>query len=217
MYPAGIVQEVEKQRGTFVEVKGYEHQMEGRSRPTFFRGVATVVTKLFNVVEPTNAYFGQKDIQQALLLRRMCSDLLLAHPEPDCLHIVPTTRDVDGRLALSSRNAYLTDEEREVADTLYRALESARKSWEAGLTKSQCLLRATQEVIEKTRNELDGKVEMRLDYLEVNDASSFNIIGDEVTKDELNKPLIFSGGLWLGKTRLIDNIVLGDLAEVSYT
>jgi pantoate--beta-alanine ligase len=146
----------------------------------------------------------------------MCSDLLLAHPEPGSLHIVPTMRDVGGRLALSSRNAYLTDEERKVADTLYRALESAQKSWEAGLTKSQCLLRATQEIIEKTRNELDGKVEMRLDYLEVNDASSFDIIGDEVTKDGLNKPLVFSGALWLGKTRLIDNIVLGDPAEVPY-
>lgn len=146
----------------------------------------------------------------------MCSDLLLSHPEPDCLHIVPTMRDVDGRLALSSRNAYLTEQERVVADTLYRALESATKSWEAGLTKSQSILRATQDVVEKTQGEVEGKVEMRLDYLQINDASSFEIIGDEVTKDTVSGPLIFSGALWLGKTRLIDNIVLGNLAEVSY-
>ena len=132
MYPSGISQSVAEQKGTFVEVKGYGHQMEGASRPTFFRGVATVVTKLFNVIEvsthnthphthihtrarrgvgvtqrktmgsdrrvlyacvqPTRAYFGQKDIQQALLLRRLTRDLLLSHPEPQNLCIVPTAR-----------------------------------------------------------------------------------------------------------------------------
>lgn len=115
MYPTGISQDVSVQKGTFVEVKGYGHQMEGRTRPTFFRGVATVVTKLFNVVEvspisirapqiwfspvhmlrviqPTRTYFGQKDIQQALLLRRLTRDLLLSHPLPENLNIVPTAR-----------------------------------------------------------------------------------------------------------------------------
>ena len=117
MYPGGISQDVRAQKGAFVEVQGYGHQMEGASRPTFFRGVATVVTKLFNVIEvryrllwiifdagadqdadarwqPTRAYFGQKDIQQALLLRRLAQDLLLAHPEPQNVCIVPTARYV---------------------------------------------------------------------------------------------------------------------------
>ncbi|CDO69093.1 hypothetical protein BN946_scf184992.g42 [Trametes cinnabarina] len=94
MYPSGIVQSVDGQKGTFVEVKGYGHQMEGRTRPAFFRGVATVVTKLFNVIEPMRTYFGQKDIQQALLLRRMTRDLLLSHPTPENLFIVPTVRCV---------------------------------------------------------------------------------------------------------------------------
>lgn len=112
MYPSGISQDTSDQRGTFVEVKGYSHQMEGSRRPTFFRGVATVVTKLLNAVQvsllipyqsrrpysafslpkPTRAYFGQKDIQQALLLRRMVRDLLLSHPTPENVLIVPTAR-----------------------------------------------------------------------------------------------------------------------------
>jgi pantoate--beta-alanine ligase len=92
MYPSGISQDVATQKGTFVEVRGFSHQMEGTTRPTFFRGVATVVTKLFHIVEPTRAYFGQKDIQQALLLRRMTRDLLMARPAPENVHIVPTTR-----------------------------------------------------------------------------------------------------------------------------
>ena len=92
MYPSGISQDVNAQKGTFVEVKGFSHQMEGTTRPTFFRGVATVVTKLFNIIEPTRAYFGQKDIQQALLLKRLTRDLLMAHPLPENLAIVPTVR-----------------------------------------------------------------------------------------------------------------------------
>lgn len=111
MYPSGISQSIAEQKGTFVEVQGFGHQMEGKTRPTFFRGVATVVMKLFhaievrctllrdrdsdttfNTVQPTQAYFGQKDIQQALLLRRMARDMLISHPSPDNVQIVPTVR-----------------------------------------------------------------------------------------------------------------------------
>ncbi|EKM50616.1 uncharacterized protein PHACADRAFT_188161 [Phanerochaete carnosa HHB-10118-sp] len=150
MYPAGISQNVAEQKGTFVEVKGFSHQMEGKTRPTFFRGVATVVTKLFNVIEPTRTYFGQKDIQQAFLLRRMARDLLLSHPTPENVHIVPTARDPMTLLALSSRNTYLTPQEREVAaPTLYAAFAEGRKAWAAGSNKAECIAKACSVVSDK--------------------------------------------------------------------
>lgn len=228
MYPSGIVQDPEQQQGTFVEVKGYGSEMEGRSRPLFFRGVATVVTKLFNAAEvlsgcrfhvptsltfdpslqPTRAYFGQKDIQQALLLRRMCSDLLSRHPEPQDLHIVPTERDTTDNLALSSRNAYLSPDERKVAGTLYRALSLAKEGWESGLSKSDCITRS-KEFVESVRTK--AGVEMNLDYIELNDSDSFEVVGDTKTEvDYGTQPVLLSGALWVGRTRLIDNLILGD-------
>jgi pantoate--beta-alanine ligase len=231
MYPSGISQDTSAQKGTFIEVKGYGHQMEGQSRPKFFRGVATVVTKLFNVVEvssasdklllylmkavrqPTNTYFGQKDIQQALLLRRLCKDLLLSHPDPAHLHIVPTARDPSTGLALSSRNAYLTTDGRKVASTLRDALTAAERAWNQGLTKRECVERAV-EVIEKKRAQARSEgleVEMCLDYVELNDSQTFEVMEDQSKRlrDE-SDPVILSGALWVDKTRLIDNIILGD-------
>ncbi|KAI9062485.1 Pantoate-beta-alanine ligase [Trametes sanguinea] len=214
MYPSGISQNTEEQKGTFVEVKGYGHQMEGRTRPTFFRGVATVVTKLFNAIEPTRAYFGQKDIQQALLLRRMTRDLLLSHPEPQNLIIVPTTRDPVTSLALSSRNAYLTAHERKsVAPALYSALQAARDAWEENATKAECIRRA-KAVIEDKQREVNGSVDLRLDYIEMNDPDSFEVVSDAVSRrqwegDVVGRPVVLSGAMWVGKTRLIDNIILG--------
>ncbi|TFK64093.1 Pantoate-beta-alanine ligase [Pluteus cervinus] len=216
MYPSGIVQDVSNQKGTFVEVKGYGDQMEGKSRPTFFRGVATVVTKLFNVIEPTNTYFGQKDIQQALLLRRMCRDLLLSHPTPETLHIVPTSRDPSDGLALSSRNAYLSTSGRRVASTLREALSAAQESWtNEGLTKSESLEKAVEVVEKKKRwveEELNGEVNMRLDYIEMNDVDTFEVLDGDVKigGEGAPKAVILSGALWVDKTRLIDNIILGD-------
>ncbi|KAI0630576.1 Pantoate-beta-alanine ligase [Trametes polyzona] len=214
MYPSGISQNTQEQKGTFVEVKGYGHQMEGRTRPTFFRGVATVVTKLFNAIEPTRAYFGQKDIQQALLLRRMTRDLLLSHPDSEHLYIVPTCRDPVTSLALSSRNVYLTPHERDnVAPALYRALQAAKFSWEAGASKAECVRRAQAVIEEKTR-EVGQEIDLRLDYIEMNDADSFEVLADDTQKAEweadfVGRPVILSGAMWVGKTRLIDNIVLG--------
>lgn len=144
----------------------------------------------------------------------MCADLLLSHPEPQHLHIVPTTRDLNDNLALSSRNAYLSTSERKFANTLYLALQSAQKSWEDGLTKSECIIRS-KELIESRRAEVEGEVEMKLDYLEINDGESFDIVADEVKKVDLKgKPMLLSGALWVGKTRLIDNIILGDPATL---
>ncbi|KAK7686185.1 hypothetical protein QCA50_010405 [Cerrena zonata] len=227
MYPSGITQDKAAQQGTFVEVKGYSHQMEGSRRPDFFRGVATVVTKLFNVIEPSRTYFGQKDIQQALLLRRMTRDLLLSHPTPESLFIVPTARDSKSNIALSSRNAYLTPAEyNHAAPTLYAALQAAKSSWGSGSTKSQAVT-AAHGLVERKVQELlsaQSEIALKLDYIEMNDPDSFEIISDNVTaaswdmpggaKPCRNRPVILSGAMWVGKTRLIDNIILGDASQL---
>ncbi|EIW80550.1 Nucleotidylyl transferase [Coniophora puteana RWD-64-598 SS2] len=212
MYPTGIVQDVAQQKGTFVEVKGYSHQMEGQSQPTFFRGVATVVTKLFNAVQPTNAYFGQKDIQQGLLLRRMCRDLLLPNPAPERLHICPTARDPSDGLALSSRNAYLSEKERGVAGTLYQALQAAESAWTSGKTKTECVASALDIISTATARAVDEGIEMKLEYVELNDSETFEVLDSASKKDTAGcEAVILSGALRVGKTRLIDNIVIGDL------
>ncbi|KAH9913951.1 Pantoate-beta-alanine ligase [Epithele typhae] len=219
MYPGGITQDVRAQTGTFVEVKGFGHQMEGASRPTFFRGVATVVTKLFNAVQPTRAYFGQKDIQQAVLLRRLAQDLLLSHPEPRNVVIVPTARDPHTSLALSSRNAYLAPYEREnVAPALYAALCAAEAAWGAGKPKADCV-GCARAVVAAKEEEVGGAVEIRFDYIEMNDPETFDVVPDRVTRreweqEDAERPVILSGAMWVGKTRLIDNIVLGDKSRL---
>ena len=141
----------------------------------------------------------------------MCSDLLLSHPEPRKLHIVPTERDVRDHLALSSRNAYLSPEERKVANTLHRALSLAKEGWESGgSSKSECVARS-KVLVEKVRAK--AGVEMRLDYVELNDSDSFEVVGDDKTRvDYGTRPVLLSGALWVGRTRLIDNLILGDPA-----
>ncbi|KAI0091523.1 Pantoate-beta-alanine ligase [Irpex rosettiformis] len=226
MYPSGISQDVTHQKGTFVEVKGYSHQMEGTTRPTFFRGVATVVTKLFHIIEPTRTYFGQKDIQQALLLKRLTRDLIMAHPSPENLFIVPTSRDPKTNLALSSRNAYLTPHERtHLAPTLHTALLAARTAWEhptSPSTKAQCIALA-RAVIQECA---EGEQEIKLDYVEMNDPETFDVLPDGVDRTiwegsgestrGKGRPVVLSGAMWVGekKTRLIDNIILGDRASL---
>ncbi|KAG8800730.1 pantothenate synthase, partial [Serendipita sp. 399] len=234
MYPSGITQEVELQKGTFIAVKGYEHEMEGKSRPGFFRGVATVVTKLFNAVEPTHAYFGQKDIQQALLLRRLVTDLLLSHPLPENLHIVPTHRDASSGLALSSRNAYLTEMERKIwAPTLHRALTAGKEVWDASIINGGRMAAvaagaaldvrkvkgAAEEVVERAilaaSRDVEGgeAVQIKRDYISLNWADSFEPLDTIEERDASRERLeergvVISGAMWVGRTRLIDNLVL---------
>lgn len=210
MYPSGISQDVAEQTGTFVEVKGYGEQMEGRSRPTFFRGVATVVAKLFNIIQPTNAYFGQKDIQQALLLRRLVGDLHFTHPTPSRLHIIPTARDPIDGLALSSRNAYLTAAERQRAPVFYAALQKTAHAWATGTSKREAVRQALKQLeVAKDEGEKHG-VEIRVDYVEMNDSNTFEVVGDEQVQRPDGAPVILSGGVWFGRTRLIDNIIIGN-------
>ncbi|KAJ7504272.1 Pantoate-beta-alanine ligase [Mycena galericulata] len=212
MYPSGIDQDPAVQKGTFVEVKGYGDQMEGKSRPIFFRGVATVVTKLFNAIEPTNAYFGQKDIQQCLIIRRLCRDLLLSHPDPAHLHIVPTARDPSDNLALSSRNAYLSPDGRTRAPKLYIALQVAEQAWNEGQPKSECVVQA-KAVVQEVAG-ITSEPGVRLDYIEFNDSDSLEPLPDSACKKADTTPVILSGAMWVGETRLIDNIVLGDINKI---
>lgn len=237
LYPGGITTEVSRQRGTFVEVKGLQDAMEGGSRPGFFRGVATVVLKLFNIVQvrtlahsshgrridmftcfqPTRAYFGQKDIQQALLLRRLCTDLHLVHPTPHSLIIHPTHRDATTGLALSSRNAYLTDSERKWSSVLIDALRLAEAQWiqlrgtlcdgDIQDVESQVLEVAKEQVrqIGLRAQEEDG-VKLELLYILVNDPAELGEI-KTVNKGK-GAGAVLSGAVLLGKTRLIDNLVL---------
>ncbi|KAL1747855.1 Pantoate-beta-alanine ligase [Schizophyllum fasciatum] len=221
MYPSGISQDPALQRGTFVEVMGYGQEMEGRSRPIFFRGVATVVTKLFNAVQPTRTYFGQKDIQQALLLRRMCKDLLMTLPYPENLHIVPTVRDSTDGLALSSRNAYLSASARRAAVVMPSALTAAQDAWNAGKTKDECVRRAEEVVSEAAdRARADGAAEIRLDYVQLNDADTFFEVPGHKTQDtwaqQSPHPVILSAAIWVDKTRLIDNYILGDVDSIIF-
>src|SRR6266550_2466576 len=160
--------------------------------------------------QPTSAYFGQKDIQQALILRRLCRDLLLAHPEPDHLHIIPTTRDPTDGLALSSRNMYLSTSERRFAPTLYEALLLAEQAWDQGRTTSESIEEAIQLIQSRvqTANESPERVGMKLDYVEMNDTETFDKLEDSRTMSD-GDDIILSGALWVGKTRLIDNILIG--------
>jgi len=217
MYPSGISQDVSQQKGTFVEVRGYGEQMEGRSRPAFFTGVATVVTKLFNIVQPTNAYFGQKDVQQALLLRRLVGDLHLSHPTHNHLHVIPTARDAIDNLALSSRNAYLTPSERQFAPALYAALQGAARAWAAGANKQQAVQHAVERLtFTKHEGEKRG-VEIGVDYIEMSEPDSFDVLGDEQVQRADSAPVILSGAVWVGRTRLIDNIILGNTEGIIAT
>lgn len=219
MYPSSVSQVVQEQKGTFVEVKGFGALMEGAARPTFFRGVATVVTKLFNAVQPTQAYFGQKDIQQAQLLRRMVTDLLMAYPNAQALHVIPTARSAlpeDGGLALSSRNAYLTTKERQFAPTLYRALKAGEQVWNAGGRKEDVVGIARQLLEDECAKAKAAGVEMRIDYVEVNDPWTFEVVGNLKSKESPEDVLILSGAMWVGRTRLIDNVLLGDSSKILY-
>jgi len=165
---------------------------------------------ILNCPQPTNAYFGQKDIQQALLLRRLVGDLHLPHPTHSHLHIVPTARDPTDGLALSSRNAYLTPTERQRAPALYTALQGAARAWKVGTSKREAVRHALQ-VLEAAKREGEKHgVEVRVDYIEMNDPDTFDVLGDDQVQRSDGAPVILSGAVWFGQTRLIDNLILGN-------
>jgi pantoate--beta-alanine ligase len=182
MYPAGYQ--------TWVQVEALTNPLEGAMRPGHFRGVTTVVAKLFNAVQPAKAYFGQKDAQQAAVIRRMAGDLNFALEVVVC----PTVREPDG-LAMSSRNAYLNPEQRRAATVLYRALNAAKEAYEAGERDAE-VLRAIM------RETLATEPLAHMQYVSCADYDSL-----EELKTASGKALL-SMAVIVGKTRLIDNIVL---------
>jgi pantoate--beta-alanine ligase len=185
VYPFGV-------NSTFVEVPGLSDVLEGASRPGHFRGVATVVLKLFEMVRPDLAVFGQKDFQQQLLVGRMIADLHV----PVQLSICPTVREPDG-LALSSRNRYLNAHDRRAAVVLNHALERARAAVDAGEHRGDRIRQILQET-------LRSEPLAELDYAEVADAETLERLGDLGCK----KQAVALVAAKFGTTRLIDNALL---------
>jgi pantoate--beta-alanine ligase len=182
MYPAGAV--------TWVTVEELSSKLDGRSRPGHFRGVTTVVAKLFHVVEPDAALFGQKDAAQVAIVRRMVRDLNF-HVE---IVACPIVREPDG-LAMSSRNAYLDPQQRKQALVLHRSLLRVKKSWEAGE-------RAAAKLAAAAREEFAGEKPVRLDYFEIVDPGSLDPV------ESVARGALVAVAAFVGTTRLIDNILL---------
>jgi pantoate--beta-alanine ligase len=180
MYPGGA--------STYVTVEALSDRLCGRSRPGHFRGVTTVVSKLFHIAEPDVAFFGQKDAAQVAIIRRMVRDLNMAVEIVAC----PIVREPDG-LAMSSRNAYLNPEERKAASVLYQSLQEVRKKFESGERSTEALLEAGKAKFGS---------EPRLDYLEIVDPGTLEPLV------QLNQPALVAVAAFLGKTRLIDNLTL---------
>ena len=176
---------------SYVSVEGLSEKLEGQSRPGHFRGVATVVLKLFEIVQPHFAFFGRKDAQQVRILQQMAHDLNLNAGIVVC----PIVREADG-LALSSRNAYLNSEERRAAIILFRALSEAQREVHAGTRDALQL----QTAIRKT---LSGEPLTRLDYAEIVDAETFEPIARIAAR-----PVYMLLAVYVGKTRLIDNLFI---------
>ncbi len=184
MYPRGYA--------TYVTVERITDTLEGRSRPGHFRGVATVVVKLFAITQPDVAVFGQKDAQQVAVIRRLIRDLNLMVE----LVVVPTVRESDG-LAMSSRNAYLAAGERAQAPVLYRALQAARSS--IGTGERRC-----DRLLDMMKGMIGGSPLAAIDYLSVADAETL----EELRELREGQTVLLSLAVRFGKTRLIDNILV---------
>lgn len=183
MYPPGYQ--------TWVEVEAMARPLEGAMRPGHFRGVTTVVAKLFNATQPHKAYFGQKDAQQAAVIRQMTRDLSY----PIKIVVCPIVREADG-LAMSSRNVYLDAEQRKAATALFRALSAARELYEAGERNAETLRGKMKEV-------LAGEPLAEVQYVSCADYDTLKEL------DEVKGKTLLSMAVFIGKTRLIDNFVLG--------
>ncbi|MFH1486246.1 MAG: pantoate--beta-alanine ligase [Chloroflexota bacterium] len=182
MYPRGYC--------TYIGVERITERLEGAARPGHFRGVATVVAKLFNIVEPHRAYFGQKDVQQLLVIKRMVADLNMNVE----IVAVPTVREPDG-LAMSSRNTYLNPAERQAATVLFKALTLAQELWRTGERNAESIRREMRTLIQK---ESLAKV----DYVSIADPDSLEDLM------AIEGPALASLAVKIGRTRLIDNLTL---------
>ena len=183
IYPKGFA--------TYVNVGGLSKLLEGESRPGHFRGVATIVTILFNIVRPDFAFFGQKDAQQAVIIRRLVKDLSL---DTEVL-VLPTVRE-DSGLAMSSRNSYLSADEQQAASVIHRALLKAKETFKGGE-------RHSGRLADQIRATFDSEPRVRLDYVGIVDADTLERL------DKLDdRPILIAVAAFVGKIRLIDNIVL---------
>ncbi len=172
-----------------VDVGRIADHLCGRFRPGHFRGVATVVLKLFQIGQPDRAYFGEKDAQQLAVIRRLVADFNL----PVEIVAVPIVREPDG-LALSSRNKRLKPDERQIATVLYEALRVAKSHIEAGMRDPGAIREAAERVIQKQEG-------VRLEYLEIVDPADIQPVA------RVERPVVVAGAIWVGSTRLIDNVI----------
>jgi len=191
MYPEGY--------STYVEVENLTERLCGGIRPGHFRGVATVVTKLFNIVQPHRAYFGEKDYQQLVVIERMVRDLNMDVEIIRC----PTVREPDG-LAASSRNVYLNPEERRAAQALYRALKQGERLFNHGVREAELIKREVKEVLAR-----EPLVEPQ--YVEVVDGNTL----EDVSVVEGGCVLALAARV--GRARLIDNIILTEGGDAAHT
>lgn len=180
IYPPGF--------STYVEVEGFDRTLCGLRRPKHMRGVATICMKLFNIVRPHIAVFGEKDYQQAVMIRRMVHDMNLD------MKVVfsPTIREEDG-LAVSSRNIYLTEKEREDAPILYKVLLEGRRLIEEGEDNPKKVIKKMSEII-------NSKKTAKIEYIEIVDSESMQIL------ERINRPAVIALAVFFGRARLIDNI-----------
>ena len=176
---------------TYINVEGLADQMEGVSRPGHFRGVATIVSILLNVVRPDFAFFGQKDAQQAVIIKRMVRDLAF---DTEVI-VLPTVRE-DSGLAMSSRNLYLSSEEQQSATVIHRALAKAKEAFKEGE-------RSANRLTEIVRSTIEAEPRARVDYVSVSDAETL----DKLEKLD-DRPTLLAVAVYFGKTRLIDNTIL---------
>jgi pantoate--beta-alanine ligase len=188
IYPRGF--------STYVNVEGLSEQLEGASRPGHFRGVATVVTILLNTVRPDFAFFGQKDAQQALVIRRLVKDLAFDTE----IVVLPIVRE-DSGLAISSRNLYLTPDEQQSAAVIHRALVKAKGAFKEGE-------RSAGRLAELIRSTVESEPRARLDYVAITDTESLEKV-DRI--DE--RPTLIAVAAYIGKTRLIDNTILNKVKK----
>lgn len=181
MYPEGY--------HSYVNVEEITEPLCGRFRPGHFKGVATVCCKLFNIVEPDVAYFGQKDAQQAIVIKRMVRDLNMDF----VIKVLPIVREEDG-LAISSRNTYLSPKERMDALCLYESLEEARRMIKAGQ-------RDAKKIVQKMRQIITPRAS-RIDYISIIDTQELKEV------EKISGEVLIALAAWIGKTRLIDNMIV---------
>lgn len=175
---------------TYVVVEKLSDVLCGKSRPGHFKGVATAVTKLFNIIQPDAAYFGQKDAQQAIIIKRMAEDLNI----PVKIKVMPTVRNGNG-LALSSRNIYLNERERRDALVLSQSLNSAKDLIKKGVKNAD-------EIILRMRRLIKRKKTAQIDYVSIVDSESLKPV------KKISGKYLIALAVWIGKTRLIDNIII---------